>query len=102
MLIALDEKDELPTVYKSSHSFLRWVTFLVSKIDYFQVRSVIQSVSSFSMSRGEESYRNTDLLVVQRTGHTGSNYCVGPSSRFHKQQNGVKEKHNANNVLFDS
>ena len=65
------------------------MTCLVSKIDYLHVLSMFQPI--LICLEGEEGYCDTASFVLQRTVHTGSKDCVSPSSRFHRQQNGVEQ-----------
>ena len=70
------------------------MTRLVSKIDYFQVLSMVQSFF-IHLGEGTEGYRNSASRVVV-TGHTGSKDCLGPSPRSHRQQNGVEQQQDNN------
>lgn len=59
----------------------RVVTCLVSKISFYSSSVHGSSIFKFFNVLGQEGYLNTSF-VVQRIGHTGSNGCVGPISRF--------------------
>ena len=66
----------------------RVMTWLVSKIDYFQVLFIQVSLFSFDLGRGKKG------CVVRRLedwAPAGSKDCVRPSPRFKRQQNGVEQ-----------
>ena len=60
---------------------------------------MVQFFFKFAMSWGR---KGTAIRRRSSFGHTGRKDCVDPSSLFHRKQNGVEKKHDANMVHFDT
>ena len=68
-------------------NFTRVITCLISEIDHFQGRSIVQSISILQCLERRKLPQCYVGRRLEDWAHPGSKDWIGPCSHFHKQQN---------------